>query len=144
MNAISAGGWVLLGGVDSSILKTATITDTQVFDDHPVHIFQPLRFNTTPVMKVAIEPINPTDLPKMLEALRKINKSYPLAQTKVEESGEHIILATGELCMDCILYDLRKSYSDIEIKVSDPVVKFCETVVETSSLKCFAESPNKK
>ena len=80
----------------------------------------------------------------MLEALRKINKSYPLAQTKVEESGEHIILATGELCMDCILYDLRKSYSDIEIKVSDPVVKFCETVVETSSLKCFAESPNKK
>ena len=31
-----------------------------------------------------------------------------------------------------------------EIKVADPVVTFCETVVETSSLKCFAESPNKK
>jgi len=27
---------------------------------------------------------------------------------------------------------------------SDPVVSFCETVVETSSLKCFAETPNKK
>jgi translation elongation factor EF-G len=35
-------------------------------------------------------------------------------------------------------------YAEIEIKVADPVVKFCETVVETSSLKCFAETPNKK
>jgi len=80
----------------------------------------------------------------MLEGLRKINKSYPLAVTKVEESGEHIILGTGELYMDCILHDLRKMYAEIEIKVADPVVSFCETVVETSSLKCFAETPNKK
>jgi 116 kDa U5 small nuclear ribonucleoprotein component len=32
----------------------------------------------------------------------------------------------------------------LDIKVADPVVAFCETVVETSSLKCFAETPNKK
>jgi len=31
-----------------------------------------------------------------------------------------------------------------EIKVADPVVSFCETVVETSSIKCFSETPNKK
>lgn len=42
------------------------------------------------------------------------------------------------------MHDLRKMYSDIEIKVDDPVVAFCETVVETSSIKCFAETPNKK
>ena len=35
-------------------------------------------------------------------------------------------------------------YLILEIKVADPVVAFCETVVETSSLKCFAETPNKK
>lgn len=29
-------------------------------------------------------------------------------------------------------------------QVADPVVSFCETVVETSSLKCFAETPNKQ
>lgn len=29
-------------------------------------------------------------------------------------------------------------------QVADPVTAFCETVVETSSLKCFAETPNKK
>lgn len=32
----------------------------------------------------------------------------------------------------------------LEIKVADPVVSFCETVVETSAIKCFAETPNKK
>ncbi len=31
-----------------------------------------------------------------------------------------------------------------EIKVSDPSVRFCETAVETSALKCFAETPNKQ
>lgn len=144
INSVGAGGWVLIGGVDASIMKTATITDTKVDDMYPVHILTPLHFNTEPVLKVAVEPINPTDLPKMLDGLRKINKSYPLVRTKVEESGEHIILGTGELYLDCVLHDLRKLYAEIEVKVSDPVVKFCETVVETSSLKCFAESPNKK
>lgn len=42
------------------------------------------------------------------------------------------------------LQDLRELYSEVEIKVADPVVSFCETVVETSSLKCFAETPNKR
>jgi len=28
--------------------------------------------------------------------------------------------------------------------VADPVVSFCETVVESSALNCFSETPNKK
>ena len=28
--------------------------------------------------------------------------------------------------------------------MADPVTAFCETVVETSSLRCFAETPNKR
>ena len=39
---------------------------------------------------------------------------------------------------------LDKFFLISEIKVADPVVSFCETVVETSSIKCFAETPNKK
>ncbi|EGF83447.1 hypothetical protein BATDEDRAFT_15620 [Batrachochytrium dendrobatidis JAM81] len=141
--SITPGNWVLLSGVDASIIKTATITDMDNDEDDPVHIFKPLRFNTEAVLKIAIEPVNPTELPKMLDGLRKILKSYPIVQTKVEESGEHIILGTGELHLDCVLHDLRKLYSEVEIKVADPVVRFCETVVETSSLKCFSETPNK-
>lgn len=38
-----------------------------------------------------------------VEGLRKINKSYPLAVTKVEESGEHTIFGTGELYLDSLM-----------------------------------------
>ena len=31
-----------------------------------------------------------------------------------------------------------------DIKVADPVVSFCETVVESSQIKCFSETPNRK
>eukprot|EP00003_Mantamonas_plastica_P018092 TRINITY_DN2971_c0_g1_i2.p1 TRINITY_DN2971_c0_g1~~TRINITY_DN2971_c0_g1_i2.p1 ORF type:complete len:952 (-),score=335.58 TRINITY_DN2971_c0_g1_i2:2916-5771(-) len=138
---VPAGNWVLIEGVDASIAKTATITAMDNSSD--ACIFRPLQFDTKSVVKVAIEPINPLDLPKVLEGLRKINKSYPLAITKVEDSGEHIVIGTGELYMDCLLHDLRLMYSDVEIKVADPIVTFCETVLETSSIKCYAETNNK-
>ena len=68
--------------------------------------------------------VNPSELPKMLDGLRKVNKSYPLVNTKVEESGEHIILGTGELYLDCVMHDLRKMYSEIDIKVGRTIY-FC-------------------
>ncbi|KAK9268731.1 hypothetical protein L1049_000492 [Liquidambar formosana] len=136
------GSWVLIEGVDASIMKTATLCNVDYDED--VYIFRPLQFNTLPVVKTATEPLNPSELPKMVEGLRKISKSYPLAITKVEESGEHTILGTGELYLDSIMKDLRELYSEVEVKVADPVVSFCETVVESSSMKCFAETPNKK
>ncbi|CEG40323.1 116 kda u5 small nuclear ribonucleoprotein component-like [Plasmopara halstedii] len=148
VNRIPAGNWVLLEGVDASITKSATITDAdeQILQDEEVGIFRPIHiaFNMTAVMKLAVEPLNPAELPKMLEGLRKVSKSYPLVRTKVEESGEHVILCTGELAADCILHDLRRMYAEIEIKVADPVVAFCETVIETSAVQCFAETPNQK
>eukprot|EP00727_Mastigamoeba_balamuthi_P012973 m51a1_g8299 putative 116 kda u5 small nuclear ribonucleoprotein component-like (1011) ;mRNA; r:34797-38622 len=139
---VPAGSLVLLENVDASIAKTATVVACET-PEHP-HVFRPLAFDTLSVMKVAVEPLNPSELPKLLDGLRKVNKSYPLAVTKKEESGEHTIVGTGELYLNCIMRDLRELYSDIEIKVSDPVVSFCETVVETSSIKCFAHTPNKK
>ena len=47
----------------------------------------------------------------------QVNKSYPLLSNRVEESGEHVILGTGELYLDCVMHDLRKMYSEIDIKV---------------------------
>jgi U5 small nuclear ribonucleoprotein component len=140
INKVPAGNWVLLEGIDISINKTASITHVKI----PMETFKPLDFFNISYMKVSVEPLNPSELPKMLEGLRKINKSYPICKTRIEESGEHIILGTGELYIDCLLHDLRKLYSDIEIKVSDPVVIFSETVIETSSIKCYADTNNKK
>lgn len=139
---IPAGNLVLVGGVDASIFKTATLAGVDIEDD--LHIFRPIKHMTQSVLKIAIEPIAPSELPKMLAGLRSINKSYPLVATKVEESGEHVVIGTGELYLDCVMHDIRRLFSEIEIKVSDPVTKFAETVLETSALKCYADTPNKK
>lgn len=144
-----AGNWVLLEGVDTNIAKTATIVSSTLSDEEMsvMHIFSPLKFPQAggeAIMKLAIEPLNPAELPKMVEGLRRVSKSYPMAKTKVEESGEHVVLGTGELYMDCLMHDLRSVYSDIEVKVADPIVSFRETVIDTSSLKCFAETANKR
>jgi 116 kDa U5 small nuclear ribonucleoprotein component len=143
-DGVPAGNWVLLGGVDNSIVKSATLVPPVLPNQEDAYIFKPITHFTESVFKVAVEPINPSELPKMLDGLRKINKSYPLITTKVEESGEHVILGTGELYMDCVLHDLRRLYAEMEIKVSDAVTRFCETVVETSAIKCYAQTPNKK
>jgi U5 small nuclear ribonucleoprotein component len=156
----TAGNWVLLKGIDATIAKTATIvgmkptsttsststdtdTTTNESDDELAYIFKPLAFphaGGESIMKVALEPLNPSELPKMVEGLRRLSKAYPMVKTRVEESGEHVLFGTGELYMDCMLGDLRHFYADtVEVKVADPVVAFRETVVETSSLKCFAE-----
>lgn len=150
----TAGNWVMLQGIDATIAKTATIVgldqdqsveNSMQEDDtegSAIHIFKPLRFpyaGGESVVKLSLEPLQPAELPKMVEGLRRVNKSYPMVHTRVEESGEHVLFGTGELYLDCVLYDLRHVHADVEVKVADPVVSFRETVVETSSLKCLAE-----
>ena len=151
----------MLTGVDATISKTATIvgknsTRTEDGDESygeeddeeiGVHIFSPLKFpfaGGESTMKVALEPLNPAELPKMVQGLRSVSKAYPMVKTRVEESGEHVLFGTGELYMDCVLHDLRHVYGDVEVKVADPSVALRETVLDTSSLKCFAQTTNKK
>jgi U5 small nuclear ribonucleoprotein component len=81
VDKLGAGNWILIDGVEQTINKTATITDVEMQN---MDIFKPLDFNSEAIIKVSCEPLNPSELPKMLEGLRKINKSYPLAKTKVE------------------------------------------------------------
>ena len=57
---------VLLDGVDGPIKKTATITDV---NNEDAFIFSPLKFSTSAVMKLAVEPFNPAELPKMVTFL---------------------------------------------------------------------------
>eukprot|EP00826_Nyctotherus_ovalis_P033065 TRINITY_DN2667_c0_g1_i16.p1 TRINITY_DN2667_c0_g1~~TRINITY_DN2667_c0_g1_i16.p1 ORF type:complete len:300 (-),score=124.31 TRINITY_DN2667_c0_g1_i16:668-1567(-) len=136
------GMWVLVDGIDQPIVKMATLVGAET--SLMLDIMRPFYFCTEPVMKVACEPLIPSELPKMLDGLRRVAKSYVISKTRVEETGEHLVTGTGELYLDCVFHDLRRLYADIEIKVSDPSVSFCETVTDTSSIKCYAESTNKK
>ncbi|KAI3645628.1 hypothetical protein MP228_008556 [Amoeboaphelidium protococcarum] len=94
--------------------------------------------------KICIEPLVASELPQMIEALKLLQKKYPALVVQVEESGEHALLGTGELYMDCVMSDLRNVFGQIEVRVSDPMVVFREGIEDKSPLKCVAESLNKK
>jgi len=133
-----AGNTIGLVGVDQYLVKSGTITTSEV-----AHNIRVMKFSVSPVVRVAVEPKNPSELPKLVEGLKRLAKSDPLCQISIEESGEHIVAGAGELHMEICLKDLAEEHACIELKVSDPVVSFRETVSAESSITCLSKSPNK-
>jgi elongation factor 2 len=127
-----------LVGVDQFLVKTGTITTLK-----EAHNLKVMKFSVSPVVRVAVEPKNPQDLPKLVEGLKRLAKSDPMVQCMIEESGEHIIAGAGELHLEICLKDLEEDHAQIPLKKSDPVVSYRETVTEESSMMCLSKSPNK-
>lgn len=78
---LQAAPWPPFRGIVCSRLRPGGLTCLLLGSQ--AQIFRPLKFNTTSVIKIAVEPVNPSELPKMLDGLRKVNKSYPSLTTKV-------------------------------------------------------------
>lgn len=102
-----------------------------------------MKFSVSPVVRVAVESKNPSDLPKLVEGLKRLAKSDPMVQCTIEESGEHIVAGAGELHLEICLKDLEEDHAQIPVKVSTPVVSYRESVREESDRTCLSKSPNK-
>ena len=135
---VPCGNTVALVGVDAYLTKQGTISDHD--DAHNIRV---MKYSVSPVVRVAVEPKNASDLPKLVEGLKRLSKSDPLVLCYTEESGEHVIAGCGELHLEICLKDLQEEYAKCEIKKSDPVVTFKETVTAESSMNCLSKSPNK-
>lgn len=135
---VPSGNICGLVGVDQYLIKTGTIS---TFKD--AHNMKVMKFSVSPVVRVAVEPKNPADLPKLVEGLKRLAKSDPMVQIIIEESGEHIVAGAGELHLEICLKDLEEDHAQIPIKTSDPVVSYRETVSEESDIVCLSKSPNK-
>jgi len=135
---VPAGNTCALVGVDQYLLKSGTICTA---DD--AHTIKTMKFSVSPVVRCAVEPKNSADLPKLVEGMKRLAKSDPMVLCYTEESGEHIIAASGELHLEICLQDLQNDFMGTDVKVSDPVVSFRETVTEKSPATCLSKSPNK-
>merc|ERR1711893_188577 len=127
-----------LVGVDQFLVKTGTIT---TFD--AAHNLRVMKFSVSPVVRVAVECKNPSDLPKLVEGPKRLAKSDPMVQCSIEESGEHIVAGAGELHIEICLKDLEEDHAQIPLKKSDPVVSYRESVNNESDRMCLSKSPNK-
>jgi elongation factor 2 len=139
VDSVPVGNTCALVGIDQFVLKTATLTTEE--SSYPLIS---MKFSVSPVVRVAVEPKNPADIPKLVEGLKRLSKSDPLVQCSIEESGEHIVAGAGELHLEICIKDLQEEYmGGAEIKVSEPVVSFRETVTGESDQVCLSKSPNK-
>jgi elongation factor 2 len=133
------GNLVGLVGVDAYILKQGTITT-----DENAHNFHSMKYSVSPVVRVAVDVCNAADLPKLMEGLKRLAKSDPLVQCFTSQTGEHIVAGAGELHLEICIKDLREDFmKGAPIKLGQPVVSFCETVKEKSSMTVISKSPNK-
>ncbi|GMI41026.1 hypothetical protein TeGR_g13830 [Tetraparma gracilis] len=135
---VPAGNTCALVGVDQYLLKSGTICTA---DD--AHTIKTMKFSVSPVVRCAVEPKNSADLPKLVEGMKRLAKSDPMVLCYTEESGEHIIAASGELHLEICLQDLQQDFMGTEVKVSDPVVSYRETVTIKSPTTLLSKSPNK-
>jgi len=135
---IPAGNTCALVGVDQYLLKSGTICT-----EADGHCIKTMKFSVSPVVRCAVEPKNSADLPKLVEGMKRLAKSDPMVLCYTEESGEHIIAASGELHLEICLQDLQNDFMGTEVKVSEPVVAFRETCTAKSSQTCLAKSANK-
>lgn len=133
-----AGNIVGLVGIDQFLLKSGTLTTSET-----AHNLKVMKFSVSPVVQASVEVKNANDLPKLVEGLKRLSKSDPCVLTMINESGEHIVAAAGELHLEICLKDLEEDHAGVPLKVSDPVVGYRESVAEKSSMTALSKSPNK-
>ena len=134
---VPCGNIVALSGIDKNLLKSGTISNWPL-----AHSIKSMKFSVSPVVRVAVEPVNPTDLPKFIEGLKRLCRSDQLIQCELDK-GQHIVAGAGELHLEVCLRDLERVYAKVPIKTSEPLVTYKETVSEKSEQICLAKSANK-
>ncbi len=117
-----------------------TVVDPSKIDEAAP--FEQLRYVSEPVVTIAVEPVRLQDLPKMVEALRKLTIEDPNLVVKInEETGEYLISGMGPLHLEIALTLLKEKFG-VEVKASPPIVVYRETVRKPSQV-FEGKSPNK-
>ena len=124
VDQVPAGNVVGIAGLEESIIKSATISSTLACP-----AFESMDFVASSIVRVAIEPYHVTDLPTLVAGMKLLNQTDPSVEVYVQETGEHVLAAAGEVHLQKCLDDLKKQCGGIKLRVSAPIIPFRETVV---------------
>jgi len=104
--------------------------------------FESMRRVSEPVMSVAIEPKNPKDLERFVDSLNKLTNEDPDLETSVDmETGQYLLNGLGELHLEVSSNLLKQIGGGLELRVSDPIASYRETVLKKGALT-MASGPN--
>jgi elongation factor 2 len=134
---VSAGNIVAMTGIKDAIAGS-TIADSSEAEpfERIVHVSEP-------VVTVAVEAKQTSDLPKLVEVLKSISKADPSISIQInQETGENLMSGMGELHLEITEYRIKNDHK-IDIVCSEPIVVYREAVGKISPTKFEGKSPNK-
>jgi len=139
IDSVSAGNIVAMLGLDKA-RAGETVVDIKYKD--VMVPFEHLVYVAEPVVTIAIEPKRSGDLPKLVDALRKLAIEDPTLKVYInQETGEYLISGVGTLHLEIVLWDLKQR-TGLEVVTSPPVVRYRETVRDRGEI-FEGKSPNK-
>lgn len=103
--------------------------------------FESIKYVSEPVVTIAVEPKHPKDLPKLVEALRRLTVEDPNLIVKInEETGETLMAGMGVLHLEIATSLLQEA--GLEITTTQPLINYRETVSSKAG-PIMSKSPNK-
>lgn len=97
LDSVPAGNVLGIDGLESHVLKSATISSTVTCPP-----FTALPMEARPIVRVAVEPVHPADMPALAKGLRLLNQADPCVETFVQETGklcDEVKVRCGQECM---------------------------------------------
>ena len=131
---IGCGNVLAIAGVTGEAGETVTLEPETPFEELR-HIFEP-------VITKAIEVTKTSDLPKLVEILKKVAKEDPSIKIEInEQTGESLMSGMGELHLE-IIENRIKTEKGLDVKTSEPIIVYRETIGKESP-EIEGRSPNK-
>ncbi|KAK8740714.1 hypothetical protein OTU49_002668 [Cherax quadricarinatus] len=124
LECAAAGTVVGITGLEDTVIKSATLSSSLAMSP-----FTELTMSVNPILRVAVEPHDPRDLPKLRAGLKLLNQADPCVQIALQNNGEYVILTAGEVHLQRCIDDLQERYARVPVRTSDPIVPFRETII---------------
>ncbi|MFL6525645.1 MAG: elongation factor EF-2 [Nitrososphaera sp.] len=135
VNFLPAGNIPALLGLDYAV---AGETLSTVKGSVP---FESIKYVSEPVVTIAVEPKHPKDLPKLVEALRRLTVEDPNLIVKInEETGETLMAGMGVLHLEIATSLLQEA--GLDIVTTQPLINYRETI-RAKAGPIMSKSPNK-
>ena len=107
-----------------------------------IESFESMKHLFEPVVTVSVEAKRASDLPKLVEVLRKVGKEDPTIKIEInEETGEHLLSGMGELHLE-VVGNRIVTEKGVDITTSPPIVVYRESIQKASQI-FQGRTPNK-
>ncbi|XP_077907226.1 elongation factor-like GTPase 1 isoform X5 [Ictidomys tridecemlineatus] len=139
LEEVPPGNVLGIGGLQDFVLKSATLCSLPSCPP-----FIPLNFEATPIVRVAVEPKHPSEMPQLVKGMKLLNQADPCVQILIQETGEHVLITAGEVHLQRCLDDLKERFAKIHISVSEPIIPFRETITKPPKVDMVNEEIGKQ